>query len=725
MITTYARGSSRYATSSCSIPSLNGENHPLLCSIRRTTHHQWSTCFIHTRNETADPWFYISNADETHVAQSAAPSAPETRSAHASKEYARALRLIFKRRNAISSASPYLAAVVADAESFIYSSGVLCYINKGLLRLRDLHNSAPTESVIDIGKLLNTDQGLSSTVGRKQNYSFHILHYANGFVSCRYVPKDSPVSWLVVINPSQGSVLSYALESSRKIFVRNSDQFLYYGTHCDIAEDGSRRWALRGCNLLDGEWHGYLTHLPEMIGSEIGTNICFEIIDGYFYALANQALFEREEIRWTSYYTCVRFPVNQAKPKSTQLGTMKEIWRKFHSEGPIDDRWNFIKLIKDERTGTLTIVEGRREWRAGASASRTYYTSALEFPSASRTYYKSELQSPSEIYSEPAISGRAVGNYSAGFLSPNTASSSSTDYSCSPADTNDDDDGDDDDEEAPTSRSPHMVHPGDNAATLPVLTLNNSLLRCYHSSCQTYLDLVNHGDFGNRQGIRLRVGSRSLRSHSELGPLVTPTDENPLYPDQQIKRLYKSAEIKFWPPAHWINDSKNGRDLDGILNPQVHKGDFTGMWDDRSMCYATGGSTKTIVFISFDPSIRLAGIRPWFPGSQEEGQGIHQHVAAVGNNAAVRPGKIFNQFQHTSGPCSQRVPLRLPEESGGEQFGIDSATESSLAGGSILSKTASSETPPPINNGDSKKPEWTWTARPVQTSIHKGFHFAL
>ncbi|TLD29361.1 hypothetical protein PspLS_03514 [Pyricularia sp. CBS 133598] len=640
------------------------------------------------------------------VLQSSAPSAPETRSAHASKEYARALRLIFKRRNAISSASPYLAAVVADAESFIYSNGVLCYINKGLLRIRDLHNSAPTESVIDIAKLLDTDESLSRTIRSKQNYTIHILHYANGFVSCRYAPKDSPASWLIVINPFQGSILSHALSFSRKIFVRNSDQFLYYGTHCDIAEDGSRRWALRGCNLLDGNWHGYLTHLPEMIGSEIGTNICFEIIDGYFYALANQALFEREEIRWTSYYTCVRFPVNQAKPKSTQLGTMKEVWRKFHSEGPIDDRWNFINLAKDERTGTLTIVEGRREWRAGASASRTYYTSELQFLS--------------EMGSEPAASGYAVTNYAAGSLSPNTASTSSTDYSCSPADTDDDDD-----DEAPTSRSPHMVHPGDNAATLPLLTLNNSLLRCYHSSCQTYLDLVNHGDFDNRQGIRLRVGSRSLRSHPEPGPPVTTKDENPLYPDQQIKKLYKSAEIKFWPPANWTNDNQNGRDLHEILNPQTHRGDFTGMWDDRSMCYATGGPTKTIVFISFDPSIRLAGTRPWFTVSQDEKQGIDQHVPAIGDNATVRPEKILNHFKHTSGPCFQCAPLKCSEKSGGEQSRIDRATESSIVGGSMLAKTASSKTPPLSSNGESKMPKWTWTAHPVHTGIHKGFHFAL
>ncbi|TLS24104.1 hypothetical protein PpBr36_08367 [Pyricularia pennisetigena] len=637
------------------------------------------------------------------VLQSAAPSSPETRSAHASKEYARALRLIFKRRTAISSASPYLAAVVADAESFVYANGVLCYISKGLLRIRDLHNSSPTESVIDLGKLLDTDQDLSRTIGGKQNYSLHILHYADGFVSCRYVPKDSPASWLLVINPSQGSVLSHSLASSRKIFVRNNNQFLYYGTHCHIAEDGSRRWALRGCNLLNGKWHGYLTHLPEMIGSEIGTNICFEIIDGYFYALANQALFEREEIRWTSYYTCVRFPVNQAKPKSTQLGTMKEIWRKFHSEGPIDDRWNFISLAKDERTETLAIVEGRREWRAGASASRTYYTSELQFPG--------------ETGSEPAASGHAVTSYAAGSLSPNTASFSSTDYSCSPEDT--------DDDQVPTSRSPHMVHPGDNAATLPLLTLNNSLLRCYHSSCQTYLDLVSHGDSDKRQGIRLRVGSRSLRSHSELGPPVISTEENPLYPEQQIERLYKSAEIKFWPPAHWTNDSRNGRDLYEILNPQTHKGDFTGMWDDRSMCYTTGGHTKTIVFISFDPSIRLAGIRPWFPGSQADKQGIDPRVATVGDNAAVGPEKHLNEFRHTSGPSSLRAPLRMPENSDEEQSRTDETTESSLVGISMLKETTSSKTPPPTDDGESKKPKWTWTTHPVHAGIHKGFHFAL
>jgi hypothetical protein len=43
--------------------------------------------------------------------------------------------------------------------------------------------------------------------------------------------------------------------------------------------------------------------------------------------------FNLEEIDWTSYYYCIRFPV--ADPTAVQ--TPKRIWRRRHIEGPIND----------------------------------------------------------------------------------------------------------------------------------------------------------------------------------------------------------------------------------------------------------------------------------------------------------------------------------------------------------------------------------------------------
>lgn len=223
-----------------------------------------------------------------------------------------------KRRTAILSASSYLAAVVAEAEFFLYSNGVLCYLSNGLLKIRDLHNSA-LEDTISIGKLLEVEDHLSGTI-KDEHFKLRILNYADGFVSCYLNPGNRSFPRLLIISLSHGRLFSHTLASSRKIFVRNDDKYLYYGTHSAIARDGSQRWVLQGCNLLNGTWQNDLTHLPDRIGSDIGANICFEIIDGYFYALGIQ----RDSLY--NSYICVRFRIDQSK-------NMEE-WQEFHYEGP-------------------------------------------------------------------------------------------------------------------------------------------------------------------------------------------------------------------------------------------------------------------------------------------------------------------------------------------------------------------------------------------------------
>ncbi|KAI6334321.1 hypothetical protein MCOR28_010077, partial [Pyricularia oryzae] len=295
--------------------------------------------------------------------KSTAPFAPETKAAHKSKNYAKALRLIVKRRTAILSASSYLAAVVAEAESFLYSNGVLCYLSNGLLKIRDLHNSA-LEDTISIGKLLEIEDHLSGTI-KDEHFKLRILNYADGFVSCYFNPGNRSFPRLLIISLSHGRLFSHTLASSRKIFVRNDDKYLYYGTHSAIARDGSQRWVFRGCNLLNGTWQNDLTHLPDRIGSDIGANICFEIIDGYFYALGIQ----RDSLY--NSYICVRFRINQSK-------NMEE-WQEFHYKGPANIQRTFI--AQDERTGVLNIVQGRIESGEGPSANKmTYYRRRLQFP---------------------------------------------------------------------------------------------------------------------------------------------------------------------------------------------------------------------------------------------------------------------------------------------------------------------------------------------------------
>ncbi len=59
------------------------------------------------------------------------------------------------------------------------------------------------------------------------------------------------------------------------------------------------------------------------------------------------------------------------------------MWRRQHAEGPIDDRWTFLRRFTDETTGKHRILESRKEWLVGhSSARRTYYMEELPFKPA-------------------------------------------------------------------------------------------------------------------------------------------------------------------------------------------------------------------------------------------------------------------------------------------------------------------------------------------------------
>ncbi|KAL8307066.1 hypothetical protein RB593_005793 [Gaeumannomyces tritici] len=543
--------------------------------------------------------------------ESQAPVAPGSQSACKTKKYARELRKLVKRRAAISSASPYFVAVVAEAaESFLYSDGVLCYLSEGSLRVLDLHNSATHEIVVDVGALLNADKSLPRRPNG-QSYDFELVHYSYGFLTCRYSHKKSLPGWLVIVNPAERHVFSHVLESAHKLIVRNNDGFLYYGTHTGTSNTGHRCWEVRGCNLQEETWFEHKLQLTNIVGSEVGTNICFEVIDGHFYCVANRAPFEREEIDWTSYYTYLKFPVNRPGPRSAETVEPEELWRRSHNEGPIDDRWAFLKLTKNEASGAITIIEGRREWKAARSAAR-------------RTYYSDELQFSDRGEKAPSA------NSTAGPVSP--------------------------------TRSPHTVHPGDDALSLLAFTSNDFLSKSYHLSCQTFLDLVNDPsptDHDRNQRFRLRGGSRRRRLESEIEELEAPSanlPNNPLYPEKEIHGLYKASDITLWPPDHWEQEHGAAalQELYSVLSPPGQRDIVSATWDERSVCYAAG---QTIVFVSFDPSIRLQGIKPWRRGV---GEGREQEGTVEGRQEV--PPALDRQLALPAAPVAGTEPKWIRRE---------------------------------------------------------------
>ncbi|KAK8073357.1 hypothetical protein PG994_004256 [Apiospora phragmitis] len=62
------------------------------------------------------------------IIRTKAPCSLEAQQAERDGHYARALRRLVKRRRAVSEARPYIVAIVGVADSFLYSSGKLCYV---------------------------------------------------------------------------------------------------------------------------------------------------------------------------------------------------------------------------------------------------------------------------------------------------------------------------------------------------------------------------------------------------------------------------------------------------------------------------------------------------------------------------------------------------------------------------------------------------------------------
>ena len=537
------------------------------------------------------------------MAQSTASATPEAAEARITQRYAFALRRLYRRRQAIRSAAPFSAAIIAVAESWLYANGTLCHVLERTLRVLDLHKSGGEETVIDVRALL--DEAVAESRGTRK-YKLQILHYAEGIVSCLYTHSRPLVeSWLIVFNVQKRELLtSLPLESSYKIFVRNDSEYLYFGTHSEFGEDGFRRWALMGYDLQRRRWFEQKVHLIDMVGSDIGQSIAFEIIDKKFYGLSNQASFEVDEVDWKSYYHCFRFPVDAPKPKETERSVKEQMWRRQHAEGPIDDRWSFVRIIRDDRSPKkLHVLESRKEWLHGQSSGRrNYYTTELVFP-----------PSKEEDQGEDVSSSTPHPNDVGGGIVMNPDADINSDARTHPA------------LELPKSpefrtRCPLTTHTGDDASTALMFTLSKCHIRSYHPSSQAFLDLVDNPspqDPGTPR-LQLRAGSRQLRPQEEI--LREPAALDAALPHtERIKRIYRNGgdnKITFWPPespSEALDDPAALDDLHRVLNPPSHTGNVKGAWDDRSMVYSTSHADgmQALVFISFDPAIRLQGLREW------------------------------------------------------------------------------------------------------------------
>lgn len=504
------------------------------------------------------------------------------------------MEAVFNRRQSVASARPRSVSLLAYGEAFAYSEGVLCYVHDTSVRMLDVHRLSKHEKVVDlvgIEQMLPPQTELrSSTLNETRIIS---LRYSERVLVCVCESDFLEEAWLLIINlcledpkkdhdVGRNRPLSFRhrLSCKTKLFVRHNRSYLYYGTHSGLRHDGHHEWLVTGLSLETGE---PITPKPfrliNFVGSDIGSTACFEIHDGFLFAVSNQTSFEAEEVDWTSYYDCIKIPLGETKPDLKA----RPIWQRQHGEGPINDSWTDLALQKDEQTNQLLIVECRKEWLGGGSANiRTYYIQQLDFNP------EEELLQMLNFPANDPLTKTLDEHSKPHFSKPRKRIRKHYHH-----------------EYEHSRLDPRSPPPRD-------FILAKTKFRAYNPSAMSFVDLVCDpaplpGSVRTRDRLRLRIASRKQKS-----PLVNDPDQ----PDQKLLRKpeldendvpIEDSEIDFHPTevVLWPLDDDPPEIYD-VLCPSGRVGNIEAIADERSIVYMTDppagipGRARAIVMINFD-----------------------------------------------------------------------------------------------------------------------------
>ncbi|KAL8638303.1 MAG: hypothetical protein Q9226_009003, partial [Calogaya cf. arnoldii] len=514
-----------------------------------------------------------------------------------------ALPCIYGRRQALSEARPVSTLVLGDGQSFLYRQGFLVYLRDDLIRILDVHNAGRAEGVIYTSLVGSRLMGVKC-----KDSEVELLHLQDGMLTFIYHGETLRVgwtSWILVIDVAQPKRLPLALDpwTSEDVVVRNDRQYV-----CIIAPTGSsptgrhREWVCRVWNI-DSPARPATVQIPELTINELGQALVFEVYDGFLYAVSTQSSRQVEEPEWVSHYTCFRFPLSN--PDRSTIESIR-IWRRHHREGPINDLWTDLQLVRDESTGELTIIEARKEWTEGSSTQRrTWYRQRLPavFSVASGTDEKDQdMVDPSD----QANSALAV-SQSEVLTSSSVMTDSPYLFSVPP---DDNETGRCPPDRAPSLDQPPLyprlacnTHTEYSRSVCSTSMLGNSVLaknkyRNYISSAAAFIDLIlddrqASSDTAWAQHLRLRIGSRKeaspLDEHGILHRhLVYPHSGRAVEGSEQS---YEDKGIHLWPPIDapavlqdLLNSSTSFR-ASSDANEWKSKslGDITAVADERSM----------------------------------------------------------------------------------------------------------------------------------------------
>ena len=519
--------------------------------------------------------------------------------------FRKAIERVFLNREALRTAEPYSASIIAYGTEFAYKEGFLCYHTNGQIRLLDIHGCSRTENCIDTSRWKGhlTRDPRSQSLSPESHPSISHLTYTNGILACVCEISETGESWLVVLDLYQSKdrstlesdkkrwvLLREQLTCTTKLFVKQDGAYLYYGTHSAFGSHGHHEWMIQGFNLANGH---RVTEKPlqlvDFFGSELGSTVCFEIYNGSFYAVSNQTSLEVEEVDWTSQYHCIQLALDEQKPNLKP----RKLWRRQHSEGPLNDSWTELSMQKDEQTDELLIVECRKEYMGGGSVNvRTYYTQPLSL---------------SESDDVPMNFGYPTNDPLTKTLDDN----SKPNYE--PA-------------KKRIRRYCHSEYPLDRVDTSKYSSqefiLAKTKFRAYNPTTSSFIDLVNDpisrpGFARLHERIRLRIASRLQKSpliddpdkpgHFLLQPKEADYNGTPL---ERSEEDFHPTEVQdLWPP----NDAP--LEVFDILCQGGRAGQVDAMADGAAIVYMTGPSPanpsgeRAIVLISFDPGWDHKGLK--------------------------------------------------------------------------------------------------------------------
>ncbi|KAI9734579.1 MAG: hypothetical protein M1834_002180 [Cirrosporium novae-zelandiae] len=532
----------------------------------------------------------------------------------------KALNRIFERRQAFGLARPFSACLLGYGRSFIYNEGFMCYLTGRSIRILDVHGWAKDEAVVDVDQFLDHVTKVRSNQRRGR---LTLLHYSDRQLACLY-DESRPLSraWIIALDvritrstQEQNQIRAVIeLAASTKLFARINADFLCYGTHDGINNDGHREWIVH-CHRFDaGEAcsAGDGIRLANFAGADLGLTCTFELYNGYFYAVSTQTRFEVEEVDWTSYYHGIRFPLDN--PTYRPLEENNRIYRRQHIEGPVNDSWSSISLQRDDSTGELLIIECRREWFGGGSRNmRTWYTVPVKgnFP-RDKTYSPYESRSPAEtesahIHLPDDVLVQTLDEYS----KPNY--------------------------EPTRDRLARHFHPeySEREAQPRNFILTKTKYRTYNHASSAFLDFVDDplptsNAWVSRPRLRLRIGCRRLMSPlNDDGSLRKPKSDSAGRPIEYSEERFQNKGIHMWPP-----DSSPDCLL-RFLYPTVLT-TVPAASDERAFIYMSGSCScendllsgeRAIILIGFDPAIAL-GYRKieWQFGDKEDAEKVKKFI---------------------------------------------------------------------------------------------------